>query len=1215
MFSPFLNTRALLLSHPWPLLSSHSHQIEARTWTEANIDMVMAIPPNAIVSTNALHRTFQTELFVKEQETLWYYRHLAAVLFTESLHAIVSTVAPENRVVAEMLVCFVDDHPIEELVKGSLCREISARVSKHASLQHMMWRLFASSAADGRSAVANLTRETGIDLTQCDEEGRMPLMQFVASGSEERLLRAVIETGVDLEARDRSGETALMLAVRKHADSVVKMLLEAGASVDSRRSDGRSVLHVCGMSGTSDLAQLLCENFANKEALDHTRATPLLAASEAGNTSLVRALIKCGCNIDHRDSEGRTALHIATRKQHLEVVRALLMSGASASTRGSSGESPLLAACKVGNAAITKLLCQHGIKAKGDIDDTGRSAAMLAAVCGSSACLSVLVDFGSVDLNERFPSGDSLLLKYSSEGNEDAVRALLSAGCDVKALNTHFKRSALHNASLTGHLPVVEMLLEAVHPSEHAEWLNARDRVCRTPLLCAAENSHGSVVQYLLKKGSDLEAVDDRGWNVLFWAARNDDIQTMRYLMKHHHSFVGKGMLKTDSRGQTLHTIASENQAHLALSLLFATESSLHLDQTLTAPLLRSTSQTSAISDGTDDQSLTGSRSPSVPHGMVSVSSPSPDASYPLSPQQLPSHGHGSSCSLSRSSLSRGVDEEVPDLFGSNPRRSWAGGSEIRLAKLSLRSSDDSEQLNAEGDSNGEEEENEEDELMETNPLHRTPSGKKDEKKKCEPEREEVTPSLSSSQPSHSTTTTTTTTTTNTSVPNTITSVKKDIGSNKGKFTPSPSPPTRQGVPTGLMMACAMGDLRCVEDALGQGTSVEAEGYIPRLLPEMLIDFHHDVRDLSFTPILMASYQGHSHVVRFLAEKGANLEARCDHRRTCLLVAAQNGHVEVVHTLIDWWREMEKGVDQTGVSSKENNNQESGRRPLSLSLSQLLEEVDVWGRTPLLWAAYNGHTACVDALVSEGANLSAVCSSLRTPLLWACYMNRVATVETILSLLKGDKMGIHAVDAKQRTALMLAVSNDSVPVARLLIEAGCNPSVSDGKRRCVLHTCARERSSNCLRYLLSVPHVLEALGGSVDVLDVKGKTPLMVAASRGAISVMQLLVSAGASLNRVSKAGHTVLSSALEATDRLAVSEVAVRLGASLTSPPAAADDKDLKNEQSAIEVSHDNDGIGVDSVSVDGVTSFSLVVSKIGEDAARRLWELQESIREAENK
>ncbi len=72
---------------------------------------------------------------------------------------------------------------------------------------------------------------------QGDAAGELTLLEAAATGTLYRV-KALLESGADLEQRDEQGQTPLMLAVAAGHVEVVKMLCAAGANVHATRNDG-----------------------------------------------------------------------------------------------------------------------------------------------------------------------------------------------------------------------------------------------------------------------------------------------------------------------------------------------------------------------------------------------------------------------------------------------------------------------------------------------------------------------------------------------------------------------------------------------------------------------------------------------------------------------------------------------------------------------------------------------------------------------------------------------------------------------------------------------------------------------------------------------------------------------------------------------------------------------------------------------------------------
>jgi ankyrin repeat protein len=90
-----------------------------------------------------------------------------------------------------------------------------------------------------------------------------------------------------------------------------------------------------------------------------------------------------------------------------------------------------------------------------------------------------------------------------------------------------FCGTALHSASLGGHLQVVRYLLR------HGVDVNARNCGHDAPLLLASWKGHGDVVQYLLKHGADVDLRDEYKNTPLTLAARVGHVDVVQLLLEH----------------------------------------------------------------------------------------------------------------------------------------------------------------------------------------------------------------------------------------------------------------------------------------------------------------------------------------------------------------------------------------------------------------------------------------------------------------------------------------------------------------------------------------------------------------------------------------------------------------------------------------------------------------------------------------------------------
>src|SRR5262252_2587162 len=75
-----------------------------------------------------------------------------------------------------------------------------------------------------------------VDITEpTDENGRTPLMRAALKGDRSQLI-ALIESGADVNGKNKSGVTALMLAAGSGRIEIVQDLLSKGADVNAKTS-------------------------------------------------------------------------------------------------------------------------------------------------------------------------------------------------------------------------------------------------------------------------------------------------------------------------------------------------------------------------------------------------------------------------------------------------------------------------------------------------------------------------------------------------------------------------------------------------------------------------------------------------------------------------------------------------------------------------------------------------------------------------------------------------------------------------------------------------------------------------------------------------------------------------------------------------------------------------------------------------------------------
>ncbi|KAG2484151.1 hypothetical protein HYH03_017032 [Edaphochlamys debaryana] len=137
-------------------------------------------------------------------------------------------------------------------------------------------------------------------------------------------LRRVLASGVDVDARDEDGTTALHFAAAHGHVEAVRVLLAAGASKDAARPDGATPLFFAAWYGHTDTVVELLSVRPDIDACREDGINPLMAAAMHGHLDTVRVLVAAGANLEARDRcKGKTAREWAKRMGHKKIAQLL----------------------------------------------------------------------------------------------------------------------------------------------------------------------------------------------------------------------------------------------------------------------------------------------------------------------------------------------------------------------------------------------------------------------------------------------------------------------------------------------------------------------------------------------------------------------------------------------------------------------------------------------------------------------------------------------------------------------------------------------------------------------------------------------------------------------------------------------------------------------------------------------------------------------------
>jgi ankyrin repeat protein len=317
------------------------------------------------------------------------------------------------------------------------------------------------------------------------------------------------------------GRTALMWATRNGHVEIVRLLVESGSDVNAKDKVGLTPLMLAVINGHVELVRILIGAKANMRAKDRNGATPLIFAVETQNSRIVQELLAAGADVNSKSKDGRTPLVIAASNGNAELVEELLKAGADPNAHAKDGPTALGSAMEAKELEkrlrVVRRLLQAGAELNSREDESGSTPLMEALRYGRVELVRVLLDAGA-DIHRQKDNGVTPLMMASQTGDIEAVQLLLEAGADINRKDES-GWTALSNAAIRANPEVVDALIKAGAAIQGPGG--------QVALRLAANGGHIEIVHRLLAGGVEVNAQDENGWSVL------DDVNNQLEIAEH----------------------------------------------------------------------------------------------------------------------------------------------------------------------------------------------------------------------------------------------------------------------------------------------------------------------------------------------------------------------------------------------------------------------------------------------------------------------------------------------------------------------------------------------------------------------------------------------------------------------------------------------------------------------------------------------------------
>jgi uncharacterized protein len=240
-------------------------------------------------------------------------------------------------------------------------------------------------------------------------------------------------------------------------------MLARGVDVNAAQPDGTTAIHWASYQVDADLVKQLLAKGAKADVKNHFGATPLAEAVKVGNVPIVKMLLDAGANANAANEDDQTPLMLAAKTGLVEIADLLLRHKAKVNeVEKWRGQSALMWAASENYPEMTELLIKHGanVQLRSTINDWGSQITsepraqyrptggltplLYAARSGCDRCVIAMLK-ARADVNFPTPDGVTPLMVAIDNQHYDTAKLLLQKGANPHVWDW-YGRTALYVA-------------------------------------------------------------------------------------------------------------------------------------------------------------------------------------------------------------------------------------------------------------------------------------------------------------------------------------------------------------------------------------------------------------------------------------------------------------------------------------------------------------------------------------------------------------------------------------------------------------------------------------------------------------------------------------------------------------------------------------------------------------------------------------------------
>ncbi|XP_067685419.1 putative ankyrin repeat protein RF_0381 [Haliotis asinina] len=403
---------------------------------------------------------------------------------------------------------------------------------------------------------------------QHQNTGAATLIDVCRNGDLHQVKNILSQGTANINARGKHGMTPAMIAAKEGHKEILEVLVKKGSDLSLLDDDENNILHLASNEGHLEIVKYIYSlNIVDIEIREVHGYTPIMLAALFGQTRVFLFLAKMGADLSLWSDLTENILHLSCRGGNEEIVKYVIKRNVvGINSKQHRDMTAVLLAVKYGYSVVFDFLLANGADLLA-VDTLGNGVLHLACEGGNVDIVKFVVTIHIVDVNTRADDGRTPVLTAAAFGHSTVFEYLVKCGADLSVVDNDYN-NIFHLACAGGDMDIVKYVFKL-----NEEYINQRAAYGQTPALIAAASGHSAVLEYLVKRGANVLAVDDHGDNILHVACEEGDMDTVKFVLNLNVVDINsKGidgftpvMLATELEERDVFDILIENGAYVSV--------------------------------------------------------------------------------------------------------------------------------------------------------------------------------------------------------------------------------------------------------------------------------------------------------------------------------------------------------------------------------------------------------------------------------------------------------------------------------------------------------------------------------------------------------------------------------------------------------------------------------------------------------------------------